>query len=130
MGFIVPDQTGVGTGKDLVHVGDVRAALLAERRRLLPAEDDAAARAWLSALGRRNPTELEALLARVRRTNEIADATSWLQTAGLGLPRPLYDSALMIYRDSGVLSWEDSVDLARLLSWSQPNTFRDWNLTG
>jgi len=110
-------------------VGDVRAALLAERRRMLPEEDEAAARAWLKALGRRTLIELEALLARMRRTSEVDDATGWLQTAGLGLPRPMYDSALLIYRDSGVLSWEDSLDLARLLSWSQPNTFRDWNLT-
>lgn len=110
-------------------MGDVRAALLAERRRMLPEEDEAAARAWLIALGRRTPTELEALLARVRRTDELDDATGWLQTAGLGLPRQLYESALLIYRDSGVLSWEDSLDLARLLSWSPPDGFRDWNLT-
>ncbi len=130
MRFIVRLQTcGVGIGKDRVKLGDVRAALLAERQRMLPEENEAAARAWLNTLGRRTPTELEALLARVRRTNEFDEATGWLQTAGLGLPRPLYDKALLIYRDSGVLSWEDSVDLARLLSWSQPNNFRDWNLT-
>ncbi len=129
MGVIVTASNWVGTGKDAGHMGDVRAALLAERRRMLPEEDEAAARAWLKALGRRTPIELEALLARMRRTSEVDDATGWLQTAGLGLPRPMYDSALLIYRDSGVLSWEDSLDLARLLSWSQPNTFRDWNLT-
>ncbi len=110
-------------------MGDVRAALLAERRRMLPDEDESAARAWLNVLGRRSPTELEALLARVRRTNEVEDATGWLQTAGLGLPRPFYESALQIYRDSGVLSWEESLALARLLSWSQPTAFGDWNLT-
>lgn len=109
-------------------MGDVRSALLAERRRMLPAENESAARAWLSALGRRTPTELEALLARVRRTNELDDATDWLQTAGLGLPRVFYESALRIYRDSGVLSWEESLALTRMLSWSQP-AFRDWNLT-
>ncbi len=109
-------------------MGDVRAALLAERRRMLPEEDESAARAWLNALGRRTPNELEALLARVRRTNEFDAATGWLQTAGLGLPRPFYESALLIYRDSGVLSWEDSLDLVRMQSWSQP-PFREWNLT-
>ena len=109
-------------------MGDVRAALLAERRRMLPWEDEATARAWLSGLGRRTPTELEALLARVRRTNEFDEATAWLQTAGLGLPRALYESALLIYRDSGVLSWDDCLALARLLSWPQPR-FREWNLT-
>ncbi|MGB9376355.1 MAG: hypothetical protein WCB04_02470 [Mycobacteriales bacterium] len=110
-------------------MGDVRAALLAERRLLLPQEDEAAARAWLATLGHRTPNELEALLARIRRTNEIESAMSWLETAGLGLARPLYDSALLMYRNSGVLSWEECLELARLLSWSQPNAFRDWNLT-
>jgi len=128
MGVIVTASNRVGTGKDAGHMGDVRAALLAERRRMLPEEDESAARAWLKALGRRTPAELEALLVRVRRTNELDGATGWLQTAGLGLPRAFYESALLIYRDSAVLSWEDSLALARLLSWSMP-AFRAWNLT-
>lgn len=106
---------------------DVRDQLLAERRQLLPWEKEEDAQAKIQALGSRSPAELEALLARVRRTQHFDDSVTWLDGAGTGLPRALYESALLIYRDSAVLDWNRCVQLARLFAWAPPR-FREWEL--
>jgi len=110
-------------------VADVRTALLAEMRSLLPWELETAMRARLSTLSRRTPTELEALLVRLRRTLDVDESIGWLLTAGLGLPKALYESALIMYRDSAVLSWDECLELNRLLSWPEPAPVPAWNLT-
>jgi hypothetical protein len=109
-------------------VEDVRAALLRERQSLMPWENVADSEAWIDALSMRSRAELEALLVRVRRTKQFDDSVVWLQAASVGLPRALYEGALLIYRDSSVLSWNQCVELARLLSWPLPR-FREWNIT-
>jgi hypothetical protein len=122
------ESSGGRIRKDGV-VADVRTALLAEMRSLLPREADADMRARLGTLSRRTPAELEALLVRVRRTGRVDEAVSWLLTAGLGLPQALFESALIMYRDSAVLSWEQCLEVARLLSWPQASPLPAWNLT-
>jgi hypothetical protein len=110
-------------------VADVRTALLAEMRSLLPWDTEADMRVRLSMLSRRSRPELEALLVRIRRTHSVDESISWLLTAGLGLPKALFESALLMYRDSAVLSWEQCLELTRLLSWPQSTTLPAWNLT-
>lgn len=109
-------------------MADVRTRLLEERRRLLPWEDETAARARVDALSRRSTAELDALLARVLRTQRFEDAVGWLDSASVGLPRAVYESALLIYRDTAMLSWEECLTLTRLLSYPRPR-FPDWHLT-
>ncbi len=118
-------EEGQGSGV----VADVRTALLAELRSLLPWEDEASMRARLRTLSRRTPIELEALLVRLRRTLDVDESIGWLLTAGLGLPKALYVSALIMYRDSAVLGWEQCLELNRLLSWPEPPPVPAWNLT-
>ena len=108
-------------------MADVQSALLQECRNLLPWEDEWDARARIKALGGRSPAELEGLLARVRRTQRFDEAVRWLNSASVGLPRALFEGALLIYRDSALLSWDECVKLARLLSWPHPR-FREWNI--
>lgn len=109
---------------------DVRTALLDELHRLLPWEPEAELRARLGRLSRQTPAELEALLVRLRRTQDVDEAFGWVLTAGLGLPQAQFQSALMMYRDSAVLSWEQCLELTRLLSWPQPRPLPAWDLTG
>ncbi len=109
-------------------MADVQTRLLEERRRLLPWEDESAARARVGALDRHSPAELDALLARIQRTQRFEDAVGWLDSASIGLPRVVYESALLIYRDSVMLSWAECVTLTRLLSYPRPR-FTEWNLT-
>ncbi|PZS34778.1 MAG: hypothetical protein DLM59_04120 [Pseudonocardiales bacterium] len=51
-------------------------------------------------------TELTALLVRLRRTLDVDESVGWMLTAGLGLPKAPYESCLIMYRDSAVLTWE------------------------
>ncbi len=106
---------------------DVRDELLAERRRLLPWENEHDARAKVQALAGRTPAELTALLSQIRGTENFDESVAWLDSAGEGLPRALYESALLLYRDTRVLTWADSVTLARLLAYAPPR-FRDFEL--
>lgn len=93
---------------------------MAERQRLRPDEDEAASRRWVESLGRRSPAELDALLTHVRRTRDADQAISWIEAAGIGLPPTVYESALLVYRDTRVLTWDQCVRLARLLAWAPP----------
>lgn len=106
---------------------DVRDELLAERRRLLPWENEQDARAKVQALAGRSPAELTAVLSEIRGTENFDESVAWLQTAGEGLPQALYESALLLYRDTRVLTWADSVTLGRLLAYAPPR-FRDFEL--
>ncbi|MEP6697083.1 MAG: hypothetical protein ABJA34_09420 [Pseudonocardiales bacterium] len=110
-------------------MANVRTTLLAEMRSLLPWESDPDMRARIAPLTRRTQTELEALLVRVRRTHDVDESIGWLLTAGLGVPKALYESCLIMYRDSAVLSWEQCMELNRLLSWPQLSPVPAWNLS-
>jgi hypothetical protein len=110
-----------------VHVSDIRDKLIAERRAQLPWEREEDAVRAVATLADRSPAELEALLARVERTRDFDQSVAWLADAGVGLPRALYESALLIYRDTRVLEWDGCLQLARLMAWAPPR-FRPFEL--
>jgi hypothetical protein len=100
---------------------DVRAQLLAERRRLLPWESEADARLRIEAVSAgHTPNELSGLLTRIRRTGDFDKAVSWFAHARKQLPRKAFEMAMVFYRDSIVLDWKDCVRLAGLMTWT-PN---------
>ena len=100
---------------------DVRAQLLAERRRLLPWESEADARLRIEAVSAgHTPNELSGLLTRIRRTGDFDKAVSWFAHARKQLPRKVFEMAMVFYRDSIVLEWKDCVRLAGLMTWT-PN---------
>jgi hypothetical protein len=98
----------------MASVGD----LIELRKQQKPTESDtaAAAAAERLALGR-NPQELAAMAAHLRRGTAWDEIAAWVSAARGNMAEPEYLRALELYTDSALLSWTECAGVAGALNY-------------